>query len=223
MTRGALMILPLALGAGAYGFAFGLVASSLGFPAWGIGLMGVGVFAGSSQIVAVDQFAGGGGGWSAVGGALIAGTAMNLRYLGILASLSDVLRGLSWPLRLLAIHLTSDENWALTLSERAKDPAIDASFLIGGGFVLVVLWAGSTALGAWAGAALPDVASWGVGFAFTAAFIAMARGLWRGRRDALPYATAFAATVAAIHLGAAGFAAILIGAACGTMAAGIAR
>ena len=41
MKRGALAILPLALGASVYGMAFGLLAVQVGFPWWGVGIMSV--------------------------------------------------------------------------------------------------------------------------------------------------------------------------------------
>ena len=59
----------------------------------------------------------------------------------------------------------------------------------------------STTLGALLGAALPDLGRFGLSFAFTAAFIAMARGLWRGRSQVLPWTMAAAATMAVISLG----------------------
>lgn len=78
MKHGAVAILPLAAGAAIYGFAFGLLAAQVGFPWWGVTLMSGVVHAGSSQIVAVEQFAG----TSAVVGAALAGAALNLRYMG---------------------------------------------------------------------------------------------------------------------------------------------
>lgn len=197
MKHGALSILPLALGAAVYGFAFGLLAAQVGFPWWGVGLMSGFVHAGSSQIVAVEQFATTG----TVLGAVLAGAALNLRYIGIIASLSDMLDGLSLRAKLLAIHITGDENWALTMAERAKSPDVGAAFLLGSGFVMIFVWTASTTAGALVGAVLPDLERFGLGFAFTAAFIAMARGLWRGHPQVLPWALAAGATVAAVSLG----------------------
>jgi predicted branched-subunit amino acid permease len=51
------------------------------------------------------------------------------------------------------------------------------------------------------GAVLPDLERFGLGFAFTAAFIAMARGLWRGQSQMLPWIVAAVATVAVVSLG----------------------
>ncbi len=219
MLRGAVAILPLAFGAALYGFAFGLLAAQVGFPWWGVGLMSASVHAGSSQIVAVEQLAATG----TVLGAVLAGVALNLRYVGIVASLADVLDGLPLRVRLIAIHITGDENWALTMAERAKSPDVGAAFLMGSGLVMISVWTASTALGAVIGAVLPDLERFGLGFAFTAAFIAMARGLWRGRSRALPWAVAAGATIAAISLGAPRAYGIVAGALCGLLAISLMR
>ena len=219
MKIGAVAILPLAMGAAVYGFAFGLLAAQVGFPWWGVGLMSALVHAGSSQIVAVEQFASTGDVLSAV----FAGAALNLRYVGIVASLSEVLNGLSLRKKLVAIHMTGDENWALTMAERAKSPDVGAAFLLGSGMVMISVWITSTALGAVIGAALPNLERFGLGFAFTAAFIAMARGLWQGRSQALPWLVAAGATIAAISLGAPKAYGVVVGVLCGLSAIHLAR
>lgn len=214
MKHGFIAILPLAAGAAVYGFAFGLLAAQVGFPWWGVALMSGLVHAGSSQIVAVEQFAGS----SAVIGAALAGAALNLRYIGIVASLSDVLSGLPLRMKLLAIHITGDENWALTMAERAKNPDIGAPFLIGSGLVMITVWTSSTMLGAVVGSALPNLEQFGLGFAFTAAFIAMARGLWRGPSNFGPWFASFTVTIAVVLLGMPKAYAIVAGAVCGLAA-----
>jgi len=75
-------IAPLAIGVWVYGLAFGLLASQGGFTWIETGLMGFFVFAGSSQIVAVERLAAGAG----IATAFIAGIALNLRLLLITAS-----------------------------------------------------------------------------------------------------------------------------------------
>lgn len=219
MKHGALAILPLAAGAAVYGFAFGLLAAQIGFPWWGVALMSGLVHAGSSQIVAVEQFAEN----SAILGATLAGAALNLRYIGIVASLSGVLNGLSLRMKLVAIHVTGDENWALTMAERAKDPAIGAKFLLGSGLVMISVWTGSTTLGALIGSALPDLEQFGLGFAFTAAFIAMARGLWQGSASLIPWVSSFAVTAGAVLVDVPKPYAIVAGAVLGLLASHVIR
>lgn len=219
MKHGVLAVLPLALGAAIYGFAFGLLAAQVGFPWWGVGLMSASVHAGSSQIVAVEQFATTG----AVLGAVLAGAALNLRYIGIIASLSEVLEGLSLRAKLLAIHITGDENWALTMAERTKSPDVGATFLMGSGFLMISAWTASTTAGALLGAVLPDLERFGLGFAFVAAFIAMARGLWRGHTQLLPWAIAASVTVIVVSLGLPKAYGIIIGALFGLAACAFLR
>ncbi len=219
MWQGARQIIPFGLGAAAYGFAFGVLAAQIGFPFWGVGLMSAGTFAGSSQIVAVERFADGG----QIAGAIIAGMALNLRYIGILASVSDMLKYTPRLKRLVAVHVTSDENWALTMAERARDPNVGDDFLIGSGLVQLAFWTVSTALGALVGAGIPNLEAFGIGFAFTAAFIAMARGLWRGRQDLFPFAVSFAVTVLLVLSGWQAAFAILGGAGMGVAAATLRR
>lgn len=219
MKHGMITILPLAAGAAVYGFAFGLLAAQVGFPWWGVGLMSSLVHAGSSQIVAVEQFAGSSG----VIGAALAGAALNLRYIGIVASLADILNGLPLRIKLLVIHITGDENWALTMAERAKNPKIGAQFLIGSGIVMITIWTFSTSLGAVVGSTLPNLEQFGLGFAFTAAFIAMARGLWRGPSSLTPWIISFVLTIGMILLGLPKAYAIVVGAIGGLIAIHISR
>ncbi|QIE45425.1 branched-chain amino acid ABC transporter permease [Pseudohalocynthiibacter aestuariivivens] len=215
MKQGLLSILPLAAGAALYGFAFGVLAAQVGFPWWGVALMSASVHAGSSQIVAVEQF----GSHGFVLGAVLAGAALNLRYLGIIASLTDVLHDVPLRIRLIAIHVTGDENWALTMARRAEDPAIGAAFLLGSGMMMISVWTLSTMLGAVTGSTIPNLEGYGLGFAFTAAFIAMARAMWSGREAVLPWAVTFITTLALVQMSIGAAYAILFGAIAGVAAA----
>lgn len=208
MWKGVIGIIPLALGVAAYGFAFGVIAAPLAYAWWGVGLMSGLSHAGSSQMIAVKRF----GSDSLV---MSAGTALNLRYLETIASLSGVLRNASWPVRLLAIHVTGDENWVLTMATCENDDSIDHRFLIGPGLVMISMWTLSTAIGALIGQSVPNLESFGVGFAFTAAFIAMTYSLYRGAQDFLPFAASFAVTFLSRKLGLDSALAIILGAADG--------
>jgi len=191
MKDGILSILPLATGAALYGFAFGILAAQTGIPWWGVALMSGLVHAGSSQIVAVERFASDG----LLIGAVLAGVALNLRYLGIVATLGPLLKDRPLVQKLIAIHITGDENWALTFAKKTKDPSVGVPFLLGSGLVMISTWTLSTTAGALFGTTVPDLASYGLGFAFTAAFIAMARALWRNHEDTLPWLLTFIVTL----------------------------
>ena len=207
MKNGMINIIPLAVGAAIYGFAFGVLAAQLGFPWWGVALMSGLVHAGSSQIVAVERFATDG----FLAGAVFAGLALNLRYLGIIASLAPLFENISLPKRLLAIHITGDENWALTMAKRAKNTNVGYAFLVGSGLVMILTWVSSTTLGAFIGNSIPNLADYGLGFAFTAAFIAMGRAMWRSKNDVVPWLVTFGITILLTKLNMASAFAILVG------------
>jgi len=188
-------VLPLALGAALYGLAFGLLAAQAGMGALQTGVMGTIVFSGSAQFVAVERLAAGEGAATA----LIAGIALNLRMLLMTASLRDVLAGRPFWQKLLGVHMTTDESWALFHGTRAKGHAVGYWYLVGAGACMMTLWVASTTAGTLFAANLPEPRALGIDFAFTAAFIAILRGLWGGKRDLLPWATS-AVTVAALAL-----------------------
>jgi predicted branched-subunit amino acid permease len=98
-----------------------------------------------------------------------------------------------------SVFFMADENWALTMGEFAKGRR-DAAFLVGGGFLMFLTWTGSTFVGGAFGGAVEDPARWGLDFAFTAVFIALICGMWKGKSDILPWAVAAVAAVAAHHL-----------------------
>lgn len=208
MKKGLFAILPLALGVAIYGFAFGILAAEAGFSWQGIAAMAIAVFAGSSQIAAVDQFLTTG----SILGAALAGAALNLRYIGIVASVTPILKELPWPWRLIALRGATDENFGLTLAARREDASVGGPFLLGTCLGLLVAWLFSTVAGAFVGQAVPDLERFGIGFAFTAAFIAVARALWPGRQALLPWGTSFAVKVLAVIFGLPSAAALIIGA-----------
>jgi len=180
---GAKTILPIALGVAIYGLAFGLLASQAGLTPYDVGIMGGLVFAGSSQIVAVERLTTGAG----IAAALIAAIAINLRYVLITASIRDLFENRPLWQKVLGAHMTSDENWALTLAKRMEDTRIGFWFLVGGGITLMAAWTISGVLGVLFATAIPEPENYGIDFAFTAAFIAITCSLWRGREDILPW------------------------------------
>jgi predicted branched-subunit amino acid permease len=62
-----------------------------------------------------------------------------------------------------------------------------AAFLLGGGAMAYVSWLCSTLSGRLLGAIIDDPAKYGLDFAFTATFLALLLGLWRGRGDLVPW------------------------------------
>lgn len=193
---GAREIVPLAVGVAIYGAAFGLVAGQAGFDPMEVGVMGGAVFAGGSQIVAAQRLVAG----AAAATAAVAGLVLNLRLRLVTASIRDVFAGRPWWQIAMGAHLATDENWALMLAQRAQGRDVGYWYLVGGGLCLLLIWCLSTVAGTTFAQSIPDPVSLGVDFAFTAAFIAIARSLWKGTVDLLPWLTAAVAVIAAVRL-----------------------
>jgi len=215
---GARDITPIALGVAIYGCAFGILAAQTGLNTLHVGIMGTIVFAGGSQIVATNQLLAGAGALAAV----LAGVALNLRLLLITASIRDVFAGRPWWQVAFGAHVTADENWALMLAARARGRAVGYPYLLGGGVCLWMVWILSTVSGVVFAAAIPDPKSLGMDFAFTAAFIAIARSLWKGWGDLVPWLVAASVVVLTVKSGAAGPSwALILGGVCGAASAAV--
>lgn len=174
--------LTVAVSVAAYGSVLGVLASQKGISLLQLVMMNLLLFAGSSQFVLIEM-------WQfplPVFEMVLAVAVINLRYLLIGASLRQVFEGASLAERIFAIHLTADENWALTMAARRTTP-VGPSYLLGGGFCLMTVWGLGTIGGLLFGAAIQNPEAYALDFAFTAVFTALAAGLWRGRRDLLPW------------------------------------
>lgn len=191
---GAQAIVPLAFGVVIYGLAFGFLASQAGLTGVEVGSMGALVFGGSSQIVAVERLAAGAG----ITAALVAGFALNLRLLLLTASVRDLFAGRPIWQQVFGAHLTADENWALTLAKRSQGESVGYWFLIGAGLVLMFGWVASSVMGVAFASRIPDPETYAIDFAFTAAFIAIARSLWNQDSDIAAWLVSVAIVIALI-------------------------
>lgn len=208
---------PVAIGVLVYGIALGLVAAtdpdSVSLAE--LLVMDVVVLAGSAQIVAVGL-------WEQpvpIASIVAATLVVNLRYLLLCATLQPLFEERPLWMKLVGIHLVADENWAITLAEHRRRPQVPG-FLLGGGLAILVFWLAGCAAGYLVGGALPPPEQLGMDFAFTAAFIALALGFWRGRADAWPWVAAAASAVLTRAL-LGGTWHILAGAVCGAVVAAL--
>ncbi len=58
----------------------------------------------------------------------------------------------------------------------------NAAFLLGSGLVLYVAWVNSTVVGRVLGSAVQNPAQWGLDFVFTAVFLSLLTGFWKGEQ-----------------------------------------
>lgn len=190
---GARLFVPLAVSIAAYGLVWGVLAGQRGMSVIEVAMMSGLVFAGASQFVALDMWT---PGHLPVASIVIATAIVNLRLVLMSATLRPLTAGHSLPAVLGALFFVSDEQWALTMAE-LRNGRGSLSFLLGCGVLSWLSWLGATLLGRLVGALIDDPARYGFDFAFTATFLVLLLGMWKGRADLLPWAVAALVAVAA--------------------------
>ena len=191
---GAIQSLPVAFSVFAYGMVYGLLTREAGLT-WLEATLSSGlVFAGSSQFVALDM-------WThplPVTALIVTTFIVNLRHVLMSASLTPWLRPLpsrtSYPL----LFLLVDESWAMTYGAVHKGKA-DMGFLLGCGLMMWFTWMGATITGRLLGAIIPHPEQFGLDFAFTAVFLALLAGLWKGKSDIPAWAVAAVTALVVEH------------------------
>ena len=192
VANGARQGLPLAASSLTYGLIFGAVAQTAGLRLAETTLMSATVCAGAAQFVVV-------GIWTtppAAASVIAATLLVNLRHLLLGVTLRGWIANTTRPQLYGSAFFLFDETWALTHRE-ADTGGRDRGFLLGCGLVLWLAWVAGSALGSLAGGRVPDPARWGLDFAATAVFLALLTGMWRGKRDLLPWLVAALMALAA--------------------------
>jgi len=195
IRTGFLTCLPVALGVGGYGIAFGMLARRAGLSVAEATLMSATVIAGAAQIVAVEL-------WAEplpVATIVITTLAINLRYSLMGAALSPWLERLTPRQSYGSLLVMADENWALTMRE-LKSGSNRGAFLLGTGIAIWCCWVGATVVGATAGGVIGDPAQYGIDFVLAAVFVALAVDLWKGRSTLVPWLVALVTAIVAANV-----------------------
>ena len=193
-VAGARQTLPIALSVCAYGLVFGVLAQQARLSLLEVLLMSGLVYAGSAQLIVLSL-------WAMplpIAAILLTTLIVNLRNLLLGAAISPWFSRLSPLKAYTSIFFLADESWALTMGEFAKGKR-NAAFLLGSGLVLYVAWVSSTVVGRALGDVVHDPARFGLDFAFTAVFLSLLVGVWKGKADLLPWIVAAIVAVAAAH------------------------
>ena len=219
LLAGARACIPVVISVGAYGLVWGVLARGAGMTTLEVLLMSGLVFAGSAQFVALDL-------WTAtpaslpIGPLIVAALIINLRYLLLTATLRPLFPAGRVTAGAGLMFLVSDENWAITMLAMQRGGG-SVAFLLGGGMLTYTVWLATTLLGHQLGSAIDDPSRYGLDFAFTAAFLALLLGMWRGRADLMPWAIAgISAILAAKFIEGSWY--ILIGGMAGSLAGALA-
>ena len=188
--RGALVCLPLAVASIVFGIGFGILARGTGLGLAEATGMSALVFAGASQMVAMDV-------WTtppAILGLAVAAFAINIRHVVMGAALRPWLRDLPLLQSHAALTFMTDANWAQALADRRKGER-DAAFIVGSGALMWVGWVSGTLIGHLAGGIIGDPAAFGIDVMIPAFFALILSSLWPGVRRLHPW---FAAAGAAL-------------------------
>ncbi|MBU0954337.1 MAG: AzlC family ABC transporter permease [Spirochaetes bacterium] len=183
--------LPVLLGYGTIGLAFGLVLVGAGLPAWLSPLMALFVYAGAAQFMGVGLLAAG----TALPEIALLTLLLNARHAVYGLSMLRPFSGSSWRKPYLIFALT-DETYGLLTTVRVPETASAHNFY----FLISLLnqsyWFVACTLGALLGAALPFDTS-GLDFALTALFVVLLVEQIRKTPRPEPYLVAVAAAALA--------------------------
>lgn len=193
---GVRMFTPVAISIAAYGLVWGVLAGQAGLSVLEVALMSGLVFAGSSQFVVLEMWTPGS---LPIVSIVIAAAIINLRLLLMSATLRPLLSPLPLPAALGATFFVSDESWAMTMTEVRKGKA-SIAFYLGVGTLCWFAWMFSTLVGRVLGAFIDDPTKYGLDFAFTATFLALLLGMWKGRGDLVPWIVAALTAIATSQL-----------------------
>ncbi len=196
VVRGLKAALAITLGLSPFGLVVGMTADGVGLSLLETLLMSGLVFAGTSQLVALQLWADP----APILAATLACLVINLRMAPMGAALAPVLdrtRGVRlWG----SLALLVDNSFALTIAE-LRAGRRDAGFLFGASFGMWVNWMTMCAIGHIFGNALRLPAGHPLFFASSAAVLAILVQLWRGRSDLQPWLLAGTVAIMAHGLG----------------------
>jgi predicted branched-subunit amino acid permease len=213
-VRLALPILPAMI---AFGLAVGATAARKGFSFLENLLMNVVVYAGMSQLVAMEA-------WpehvtiGAMAALMVLMVTVNARMLLMSAALYPWL-GSSPPWKIYpTLHVLADPSWIVAMRYRANG-GNDAGILAGSSALLAVAWIAATAIGHVGGTMIADPRRYAIDLVMPIFFAAMLVPLWRGARPAIAWVVAGAVAVA-VHQLAGGWWFIVAGALAGSVVGG---
>ncbi|MGQ3032353.1 MAG: AzlC family ABC transporter permease [Ferrovibrionaceae bacterium] len=187
--QGLVDIAPVIVAAVPIGLLYGALAAAKGLSVLEIGLMSLLVFAGGSQFTAVEL-------WTQpvpVATLVFSAMLINARMILMGASLGPKMAGFSWPQRLFGYHLLTDEAWALA-ERHAGRAKVTPAYWFGLTCLLPAAWVATSVIGAYAGSLMGDPRQLGADFAFTAMFIGLTAGFWKGRVSAATIAASAVAS-----------------------------
>jgi 4-azaleucine resistance transporter AzlC len=217
MREGVRLSVALLPGCLAMAVAIGTLAAQKGLDLAETVLMSAVLFAGASQLVALEI-------WTprftlpALVTVALVTAAVNLRYLLMTASLRPWFAGMPASQAYPSLLLTVDANWIVAMRYRREGGA-DPGVFLGSGLVLWVCWVVGAVPGYLIGSQIADPARFGLDLALPAFFAAMLVPLWRSPRWAITWVVSGAVSLT-VWLIVPGWWFIVAGAIAGSVAGG---
>lgn len=218
LRLGAGLALPASPGIVGFGLAVGATVAAKGFGFFDNLLMNVVVYAGMSQLVALEM-------WpahltlDAILALAVVTATVNARMLLMGASLYPWLgKSPAWKIYP-SLHLMTDPGWLIALRYRAAGGG-DAGVFLGCSLMLAAVWFLAVTAGYAVGTQIADPRRYGIDLVMPVFFAAMLVPLWRGGRRAIGWAVAGAVALATQHIWG-GWWFIVAGALAGSLAGGL--
>jgi predicted branched-subunit amino acid permease len=217
LSEGVRLTLPLLPGTCVFAAAFGTIAAQKGLSLFETVFMSASVYAGASQLVALEA-------WpdrmtlAAAATIVLVTVTVNLRCVLMGAALRPWLGTLPASQSYPALFFVTDAGWLIGMRYRG-DGGADAAVFVGSGLIMWASWVASTALGYALGALVAQPQRFGFDLVLPIFFAAMLVPLWRGPRRAVSWALAGAVALIVARL-VPGWWFIVAGALAGSIAAG---
>lgn len=168
LRRGIRDVAPLLPGIVPFGMVAGIASVTAGLRLGEAVAMSVVVFAGASQLAALDLL----GADAPLAVVVVTATVINLRMLMYSASIAPYLRDLSAKWKGGLAYLLTDQAYALSVANYRSERSFDRkAYYLGVALTLWVVWQLTTATGVFLGTGVPD--AWGLEFAVPLVFLAL--------------------------------------------------
>lgn len=162
--------IPLGIGVVLYGLVYGMMGRQEGIPFGFVLGMSLLVFAGSSQMAALELVCSGAGPLTTTFTILV----VNLRHVVMGADLSRYMKAVPTAARCADAFFLTDEVYAMTYTAfRSTPPQFPSAYMLGSGLCVYSFWALSGVAGYFFGQLVPPVLEPALGFAMAAVFLAM--------------------------------------------------
>lgn len=169
-TEGVRALLPILVGVVPFGLIFGVTAAELAVDNWLGWASSFIIFAGASQLAAVDLLAAG----AAPAVVILTVVVINARHLMYSASLEPHFRDFDLRDKFLLPYLMTDQAYAMSIlkfDEAGLDRTYRKWYFLGAGMALWTTWQSSTTVGIVVGDVIPS--SWRLDFAVPLVFLAL--------------------------------------------------